>query len=137
MNHFHLAIPVNDLEKCRNFYRKTLGCKEGRSSDIWVDFNFFGHQLVIHYSEKSTSDANTNPVDGKQVPVPHFGVILSMKEFNQLSERLKNKNINFIIEPYIRFEGLTGEQKTMFFYDPSGNALEFKAFINRDQIFAK
>jgi len=134
---FHLAIPVNNLEVCRLFYREVLGCKEGRSNDTWVDFNFFGHQLVIHYKENNSEEINTNPVDGKQVPVPHFGVVLNMKDFNLLSEKLKDKNINFIIEPYTRFEGLVGEQKTMFFNDPSGNALEFKAFKNIDQLFAK
>ncbi|MBV1923245.1 MAG: VOC family protein [Flavobacteriaceae bacterium] len=137
LNPFHLAIPVNNLEVCRLFYREVLGCKEGRSSDIWVDFNFFGHQLVIHYKENNSVELNTNPVDGKNVPVPHFGVVLNMEDFNLLSEKLKNKNINFIIEPYIRFEGLIGEQATMFFYDPSGNALEFKAFKNIDQLFEK
>ena len=134
---FHLAIPVNNLEVCREFYRDILGCEEGRSSDIWVDFNFYGHQLVIHYKKDVNQDINTNPVDGKHVPVPHFGVVLSMEDFNLLSKKLKDKNINFIIEPYIRFEGLVGEQATMFFYDPSGNALEFKAFKNTDQLFAK
>ena len=134
---FHLAIPVSNLEICRKFYRDILGCEEGRSSDIWVDFNFYGHQLVIHYNKSVNQDIETNPVDGKQVPVPHFGVVLSMEDFNLLSEKLKDKNINFIIGPYIRFEGLVGEQATMFFYDPSGNALEFKAFKNINQLFAK
>ncbi|MFT4697056.1 MAG: extradiol dioxygenase family protein [Flavobacteriaceae bacterium] len=133
---FHLAIPVNNLEVSREFYRDILGCEEGRSSDIWVDFNFFGHQLVIHYKEEINKEVKSNPVDGKEVPIPHFGVVLSMDEFIQLSKKLKNKNINFIIDPYIRFQGETGEQATMFFYDPSGNALEFKAFKNIDQLFA-
>lgn len=133
---FHLAIPVNNLEICRNFYRDIIGCEEGRSSDIWVDFNFFGHQLVIHYKKEVNQDKNTNPVDGKHVPIPHFGVVLEMESFVELSERIKNHNIPFIIEPYIRFQGETGEQATMFFYDPSGNALEFKAFKNIDQLFA-
>ena len=133
---FHLAIPVDNLEICRAFYRETLGCEEGRSSDYWVDFNFFGHQLVLHYKE-NISEEMANPVDGKDVPIPHFGVVLDMESFGKLSEKLKKRNISFVIEPYIRFEGQTGEQATMFFKDPSGNALEFKAFKNIDQIFAK
>lgn len=133
---FHLAIPVHNLEACRTFYRDILGCNEGRSSDHWVDFDFFGHQLVLHYKEKSgTDDTASNPVDGKIVPVPHFGVVLTMEQFEKLSVALKKKNINFIIEPYIRFKGENGEQATMFFKDPSGNALEFKAFKNIDQLF--
>ncbi|MBT8266226.1 MAG: VOC family protein [Bacteroidia bacterium] len=134
---FHLAIPVYNLEACRNFYKEILGCSEGRSSDEWVDFNFFGHQLVIHYKPKSDEELHHNSVDGKHVPVPHFGVVLPWDSFMTLSDRLKSKNIYFIIEPYIRFEGKPGEQITMFFYDPSGNALEFKAFKNIDQLFAK
>lgn len=135
---FHLAIPVYNLQECREFYNHIIGCEEGRSSDHWVDFNFFGHQLVIHYKPKEKfSSLHTNPVDGKDVPVPHFGVVLPWNEFEIFSERLKSKNINFIIEPYTRFKGLVGEQATMFFYDPSGNALEFKAFKNIDQLFAK
>lgn len=134
---FHLAIPVNDIPTNRKFYRDVLGCTEGRSSDHWVDFNFFGHQLVIHYKESAGADqAHSNPVDGKQVPIPHFGVVLDMETFSQLSEKIKKQNIEFIIEPYLRFEGETGEQATMFFTDPSGNALEFKAFKNMDQLFA-
>ncbi|MDA9335181.1 VOC family protein [Flavobacteriaceae bacterium] len=135
---FHLAIPVWNLETCRVFYRETLGCEEGRSSDHWVDFNFFGHQLVIHFKPKETdNDLHTNKVDGKQVPVPHFGVILPWKHFETFAENLKRQKIDFIIEPYIRFEGQVGEQATMFFYDPAGNALEFKAFKDTSQIFAK
>lgn len=134
---FHLAIPVNDIPTNRKFYRDILGCTEGRSSDHWVDFNFFGHQLVIHLKEKDVSENNdSNPVDGKEVPVPHFGVVLNMDAFRLLSEKIKNHNIPFIIEPYVRFEGEVGEQATMFFKDPSGNALEFKAFKNMDQLFA-
>jgi extradiol dioxygenase family protein len=133
---FHLAIPVTHLENARKFYRDILGCEEGRSSDYWVDFNFFGHQLVIHYKDEA-SDEISNPVDGKDVPIPHFGVVLDMISFGELSEKLKAKNISFIIEPYIRFEGLPGEQATMFFKDPSGNALEFKAFKNLEQLFEK
>ena len=136
---FHLAIPVHNLSKCREFYKKILGCKEGRSSDHWVDFDFFGHQLVIHYKEKSIEevDKNTNFVDGKDVPVPHFGVVLEWNNFQELSIRLKSKNVKFTIEPYIRFKGLPGEQATMFFKDPSGNALEFKSFKDFNQIFKK
>lgn len=135
---FHLAIPVYDLEKCRKFYKETLGCGEGRSSDHWVDFNFFGHQLVIHYQDPKEIKASiSNPVDGKEVPVPHFGVVLQWNVFHEFAKLLKSKNIEFIIEPYIRFEGKPGEQATMFFKDPCGNALEFKAFKNIDQLFAK
>ncbi len=134
---FHLAIPVDNLEPSRTFYRETLGCEEGRSSDHWVDFNFFGHQLVLHIKEPSPETiGNSNPVDGKDVPIPHFGIVLTMEDFEEFSKRLQEKGITFIIEPYIRFEGKTGEQATMFFKDPSGNALEFKAFKNIDQLFA-
>ena len=135
---FHLAIPVDDLEKARIFYRETLSCEEGRSSDHWVDFNFFGHQLVIHYKAASeVRNTGSNPVDGKDVPIPHFGVVLDWDTFQKFSRELKRKEIAFIIEPYIRFEGQVGEQATMFFKDPCGNALEFKAFKNIDQLFAK
>jgi len=137
---FHIAIPVHNLETCRDFYKNTLNCEEGRSSDHWVDFNFFGHQLVIHYQAKSTikdEEDASNPVDGKHVPIPHYGVVLPWETFHALAEDLKQKNIAFVIEPYIRFEGLVGEQATMFFKDPSGNALEFKAFRDMNQLFAK
>jgi extradiol dioxygenase family protein len=134
---FHLAIPVHNLSECRNFYTNTLNLEEGRSSDHWVDYNFFGHQLVIHYKEKTKDDTHTNAVDGKAVPVPHFGVVLDWDIFNEFAKRLSSKNIKFIIEPYIRFEGQVGEQATMFFKDPSGNALEFKAFKDMSQLFAK
>jgi extradiol dioxygenase family protein len=135
---FHLAIPVSDLQKCRKFYKETLGCGEGRSSDHWVDFNFFGHQLVIHYQDpKETKASTSNPVDGKDVPVPHFGVVLQWDVFHEFAKLLKSKEVDFVIEPYIRFEGKPGEQATMFFKDPCGNALEFKAFKNMDQLFAK
>ncbi|WP_339702816.1 VOC family protein [uncultured Marixanthomonas sp.] len=136
INPFHLAIPVHNLDECRVFYRDTLGFTEGRSSDHWIDFDFFGHQLVIHYKEKTKTESSlSNPVDGKDVPVPHFGVVLDMKTFEAFSALLKSKNITFIIEPYIRFKGKAGEQATMFFKDPSGNALEFKAFKNMNQLF--
>ena len=134
---FHLAIPVHNLAECRDFYTNTLNFEEGRSSDHWVDYNFFGHQLVIHYKPKSSEDDHTNSVDGKAVPVPHFGVVLEWNTFSNFADLLKSKGIEFIIEPYIRFEGKVGEQATMFFKDPSGNALEFKAFKDMGQLFAK
>ena len=133
---FHLAIPVHNLDDCRKFYRDVIGCSEGRSSDHWVDFNFYGHQLVIHYKPREDEDLHTNPVDGKAVPVPHFGVVLPWEEFQPLADRIKTAGIEFIIEPYIRFEGQVGEQATMFFTDPAGNALEFKAFKDIRQLFA-
>ena len=133
---FHLAIPVYDLEKSRDFYKNVLGCEEGRSSDHWVDFNLFGHQLVIHYKEKSKEEIHTNPVDGKNVPVPHFGVVLEWDTFHKFSAELTKRGVEFIIEPYIRFKGQPGEQATMFFMDPAGNALEFKSFKDFNQIFA-
>lgn len=135
---FHLAIPVSNLEKNRIFYRETLGCAEGRSSQHWVDFNFFGHQLVLHEQPSQPAPSvKGNPVDGKEVPIPHFGVVLEWEVFQEFAEDLKEKSIEFVIAPYIRFQGKTGEQATMFFRDPSGNALEFKAFKNIDQLFAK
>ena len=135
---FHLAIPVDDLENCRKFYRDVLELHEGRSSDHWVDFDFFGHQLVIHLKENnSEKEEAVNSVDGKSVPIPHFGVVLDMETFRDFSKKLIQKNINFIIEPYIRFQGQVGEQATMFFKDPAGNALEFKAFKDLTQLFAK
>lgn len=134
---FHLAIPVHNLAECRTFYRDTLGFEEGRSSDHWVDFDFFGHQLVIHYKAKSEEELHTNAVDGKNVPVPHFGVVLPYEEFHPFAERLKAHKIEFVIEPYVRFEGEPGEQATLFFLDPAGNALEFKAFKNIEQLFAR
>ena len=137
MQPFHLAIPVHNLEECRTFYRKLLKCEEGRSSDHWVDFNFFGHQLVIHYKPKSEVDLHTNAVDGKAVPVPHLGVVLEWSVFKDLAEQLKSQGIDFIIKPYIRFKGEVGEQATMVFKDPADNALEFKSFKNIDQLFAK
>ena len=133
---FHVAIPVHNLEECRKFYGKVLEFEEGRSSDQWVDFNFFGHQVVIHYKPKIENDLHTNPVDGKDVPVPHYGVVLPWDTFQSFAKRLRLKKIEFVIEPYIRFEGLPGEQATMFFLDPAGNALEFKAFKDMGQLFA-
>jgi extradiol dioxygenase family protein len=133
-NPFHLAIPVNDLVKAADFYENILGCQRGRASDSWIDFNLFGHQLVCHFVEEANR-VNTNPVDGDEVPVPHFGVILSFDQFDELVRQLKQKNHIFIIEPKIRFAGQPGEQRTMFLKDPSGNALEFKAFKNLDSLF--
>ena len=137
---FHLAIPVNNLQKCSEFYKNVLECSEGRSTDKWIDFNFFGHQLVLHEKpaeQESDEQPITNPVDGHHVPVPHFGVVLDWETWTTLSQKLKAKDIPFVIEPYIRFEGQIGEQATMFFLDPEGNPLEFKAFKNIDQLFAK
>lgn len=134
---FHLAIPVQNLEKCRTFYRDILNCEEGRSSDHWVDFDFFGHQLVIHQKDDFVAQQISNPVDGHEVPVPHFGVVLTWEDWHLLSERLKAANTKFVIEPGIRFQGKVGEQATMFFNDPENNALEFKAFKDISQLFAK
>ena len=134
---FHVAIPVHNLAECRTFYREVLGCEEGRSSDHWVDFNLFGHQLVIHYKPKSEDTLHTNPVDGKNVPVPHYGVVLTWDIFQNFSKELEMKGVDFVIAPYVRFEGEVGEQATMFFLDPAGNALEFKAFKDMSQLFAK
>ncbi|MFY9243602.1 MAG: VOC family protein [Polaribacter sp.] len=134
---FHLAIPVQNLEKCKTFYRDILNCEEGRSSDHWVDFNFFGHQLVIHQKDDFKANRISNPVDGHDVPVPHFGVVLTWEDWHTLSERLKAANTKFVIEPGIRFQGKVGEQATMFFNDPENNALEFKAFKDMSQLFAK
>jgi len=127
---FHLAIPVHSLEPCRTFYREILGCEEGRSSDHWVDFNFFGHQFVIHQDKNlKKPDLTKNPVDGKSV-------VLNWEVWEKLAERLKQHQIEFVIEPYIRFKGEVGEQASLFFLDPEGNALEFKAFKDQSQIFA-
>jgi extradiol dioxygenase family protein len=136
---FHVAVPVYDLEEARQFYRQVLGCSQGRTDMLWTDFNLYGHQFVIHYKPKPErgSDHHTNLVDGHEVPVPHFGVVLEWDEWEKLADRLKKHNVKFIIEPYIRFKGLPGEQATMFFQDPSGNALEFKAFKDIGQLFAK
>ena len=135
MRPFHLAFPVDDLEKTREFYTKTLGCKEGRSSDRWIDFDMYGHQVVAHLVDDLDQVA-TNAVDGDDVPSSHFGVILEMEQWNQLADSLVKLGIEFIIEPHIRFKGEPGEQATMFFLDPCGNALEFKAFRSDDMIFA-
>jgi extradiol dioxygenase family protein len=132
---FHLAVPVNDLAEARHFYGDVLGCRPGRSSENWIDWNLRGHQLVTHLSP-SISPPIHNPVDGHDVPVPHFGLILAVADFHVLAERLRAEGTRFIIEPYLRFEGQPGEQWTMFFTDPAGNAMEFKAFADDSQIFA-
>jgi hypothetical protein len=134
---FHLAFPVRDLAEARAFYGGLLGCPEGRSSDEWVDFDFRGHQIVAHLSPDEVGHKGTNAVDGEDVPVRHFGVILSLSEWEALAERLKAAGTRFIIEPQVRFKGQPGEQATMFFLDPSGNALEFKAFADDRMVFAK
>ncbi|HEX7113854.1 MAG TPA: VOC family protein [Steroidobacter sp.] len=133
---FHLAIPVHDLEAARRFYGGLFGCPEGRSSGHWVDFDFFGHQLVAHLDPSSRPLAY-NEVDGKNVPVPHFGVVLDWDEWHELARRLERAGQRFVIEPGIRFRGQVGEQATMFLLDPSGNALEFKAFKDPSRLFAK
>lgn len=134
---FHLAFPVNDIAVARKFYGGLLGCAEGRSSEHWVDFDFFGHQLVAHLAPEECGHKQTSAVDDHQVPVKHFGVVLTIPDWKALAEKLTKAGIEFVIEPYVRFEGEVGEQHTMFFLDPSGNALEFKAFANDDMIFAK
>jgi len=132
---FHLAIPVSNLQKSKNFYINILGCTIGRSSDKWIDLNFFKHQLVLHLSEKMIS-SNSNEVDNKKIPIPHFGVILEWNQWQMLSKKIQNK-ISFIVKPYIRFKGQIGEQATMFFLDPDNNALEFKSFKDDKMIFEK
>lgn len=135
---FHIAFPVDDLDAARAFYGTTLGCPEGRSSAQWIDFDLFGYQIVAHLKPSADGDkAHHNPVDGHDVPVPHFGVMLSMPQWEALADRLRRAGSNFVIEPYIRFKGEVGEQATMFFLDPTGNALEFKAFADIGQLFAK
>ena len=135
---FHIAFPVDDLDAARHFYGTTLGCPEGRSSSQWIDFDLYGHQIVAHLKPSSSGNkAHHNPVDGRDVPVPHFGVVLPMDAWEALADRLRRAGITFIIDPYIRFKGEVGEQATMFFLDPAGNALEFKAFADINQLFAK
>lgn len=133
---FHLAFPVHDLGAARRFYGELLGCPEGRASDEWVDFNFYGHQIVAHLAPGETGAVGKSAVDGHGVPVRHFGIVLPMKDWDALAERLKGK-VEFVIEPYVRFQGLPGEQATMFFLDPSGNAIEVKAFKDINNLFAK
>ena len=137
---FHIAFPVRDIAEARRFYGETLGCPEGRSAPDWVDFDLYGHQIVAHFKPglaQAGDEAHHNPVDGHDVPVPHFGVVLGMDQFDALAARLKAAGVTFVIEPYVRFKGEVGEQATMFFLDPSGNALEFKAFRDRSRLFAK
>ncbi|HEX8442607.1 MAG TPA: VOC family protein [Allosphingosinicella sp.] len=133
---FHLAFPVHDLDAARAFYGGLLGCPEGRSSDRWIDFDLFGHQIVAHLAERS-APGHHNPVDGHDVPVPHFGAVLSMEQWKALADRLQAAGMRFVIEPNIRFEGQPGEQATMFFLDPSGNAIEFKAMRDPANLFAR
>ena len=133
---FHLAIPVNDLDKAKEFYNGLLGAEIGRSDPTWIDFNFYGHQLVCHLTESSNAQ-NKNPVDQHDVPVPHFGIVLEWDTFHQLAMDLKNNKVEFIIEPTIRFKGQVGEQATLFLNDPSGNAIEFKSFKDQENLFRK
>ena len=134
---FHLAFPVHDLNAARAFYGGLLGCPEGRSSDEWIDFDFYGHQIVAHLAPGASGPKAGNEVDGKHVPVPHFGAVLPMEQWQALADRLKKNGVEFVIEPHIRFQGQVGEQATMFFYDPSHNAIEIKAFGDIGQLFAK
>lgn len=133
---FHLAFPVHDLSAARSFYGDLIGCPEGRSSDHWIDFDFYGHQIVAHLDPAATPVAVYNNVDGDAVPVPHFGIVLTMDQFHSLASRLKEAGVHFVVEPHVRFAGQVGEQATMFFLDPSGNALEFKAFGDDANLFA-
>ena len=134
---FHLAFPVHELASARKFYGELLGCPEGRSAPDWVDFNFYGHQIVAHLAPGETGATQRNAVDGHGVPVRHFGIVLPMAEWEAVAARLKAHGTEFVIEPYIRFKGEPGEQATMFFLDPSGNALELKAFADIGMLFAK
>jgi extradiol dioxygenase family protein len=137
MQPFHLAFPVKDLKATREFYEGLLGCGVGRTDDRWIDFNFWGSQITAHLVDDEEDNETTNPVDGKNVPVRHFGAILEMDEWEALAQKLKDHKMDFVIAPYVRFKGEVGEQATMFFMDPSGNAVEFKSFKNFDMIFAK
>lgn len=134
---FHLAFPVRNLSEARQFYGDLLGCPEGRSAEDWVDFNFYGHQIVAHVAPDECGTTATSDVDSHQVPVRHFGAVLSMSDWEALADKLKQAGTRFIIEPYVRFKGEVGEQATMFFQDPSGNAIEIKSFKNMDALFAK
>ena len=133
---FHLAIPVSDLNESKKFYEEILGCSPGRFSEEWADYDFFGHQLVIHVDPNHKVDKHHNEVDGKSVPIPHFGVVVPWNQFDLFSKNLRKNGVKFVIEPYTRFENLPGEQKTLFFYDNSGNALEFKSFKNMEMLFS-
>ena len=134
---FHLAFPVDDLTAARRFYGELLGCPEGRSTDLWVDFDLYGHQIVAHLAPDSVRHRASNPVDREDVPVPHFGLVLAMDQWKVLAERLQGAGVEFVIEPTVRFAGQPGEQATMFFLDPTGNALEFKAMADPAKLFAK
>lgn len=134
---FHLAFPVDDLAKARAFYGDAMGCAEGRSSDEWIDFDFYGHQIVAHLAPGRAGDRASNHVDGHGVPVPHFGIVLRMEDWQELADRLQAAGVDFAIEPTIRFRGQVGEQATMIFRDPSGNALEMKAFADDAMLFAR
>ena len=134
---FHLAFPVDDLGAARRFYGELLGCPEGRSADEWIDFDLYGHQIVAHLAPEAARARASNPVDGEDVPVPHFGLVLPMDEWKVLAARLEGTGVNFVIAPTIRFEGQPGEQATMFFLDPAGNALEFKAMAKPENLFSK
>lgn len=134
---FHVAVPVHDLAEARAFYGDVLGCSEGRSSERWVDFDLYGHQFVCHQVDDAAPARATNPVDGHDVPVPHYGVVLKRDDWDALAQRLRRAGIRFVIEPTVRFAGQTGEQATMFLLDPSGNALEFKSFADEGQLFAR
>ena len=134
---FHLAFPVDDLAAARRFYGDLLGCPEGRSAEEWVDFDLYGHQIVAHLAPDTARRRSTNPVDGEHVPVPHFGIVLPMSDWKALAQRLEQAETDFVIPPTIRFEGQPGEQATMFFLDPAGNALEFKAMADPAKLFAK
>lgn len=133
---FHLAIPVDDLAAARRFYGELLGCPEGRSAEQWVDFNLYGHQLVAHVAPDQLRKRSTNPVDGEDVPVPHFGIVLDKEGWQQLADRLTAAGVDFVIPPTVRFKGEPGEQATMFLLDPAGNALEFKAMARPENLFA-
>ena len=137
MNVFHLAYTVSDLDSARSFYGDLLGCQEGRSTDTWVDFNFFGNQLSLHVGEVVKRSKTTSKVDDISVPIPHFGCVLDWNSFNDLADKLQSKGIKFIVEPSVRFKDLSGEQATMFFEDYSGNAIEFKAYRNPSEVFSK
>lgn len=137
MSPFHLAFPVHDIEAARGFYGGLLGCPEGRSAPDWVDFNFYGHQIVAHLAPEAAGASQRNAVDGQGVPVRHFGIVLPMSHWQALASRLQDNGTQFVIEPYTRFKGEPGEQSTMFFLDPSGNAIEVKAFADINQLFAK
>jgi uncharacterized protein len=136
---FHIAFPVDDLAAARHFYGTVLGLPEGRSAEHWIDFDLFGHQIVAHYKPRPAQNdsLHSNAVDGHDVPVPHFGVVLTQADWETLAERVRAAGVKFVIEPYTRFKGEVGEQSTMFFLDPAGNALEFKAFADLGQLFAK